>query len=79
MTDETRESIGTVWHTTEKGKDIVSMHDYQYRAMLAAVAERNEAIRVLAKFIVYRIPTSALEANPIARAAVDAAKGGEKA
>lgn len=46
MTDETRESIGTIWHTTEKGKDIVSMHDYQYRALLAAVAERDEAIRV---------------------------------
>lgn len=49
MNDETREAIGTVWHTTEKDKDIVSMHDSQFRAYVTIIsqlaAERDEAVR----------------------------------
>lgn len=45
MNDETRKAIGTVWHTTEKVKDIVCMHDAQWRALterIAALTERAE-------------------------------------
>lgn len=85
-----KEPIGTVWHTTEKGKDIVSMHDYQYRAMLAAVAERDEAVKVLAEHMAARekhetgptvhtlhvlnVACVTVEENPTASAALVAAR-----
>lgn len=38
------------------------------------ISELEKAVEVLAKFIVYRTPTSALGDNPIALAAVEKAK-----
>jgi hypothetical protein len=49
MSDKEREAIGTVWHTTEKGRDIVSMNDAQYRALLAHIATLTEQHRLVSE------------------------------